>query len=259
MARRMVVVGNWKMNGWVETAQELTHSIITGLKEHHHRSDPCEVVLCPPATCLYPVSRCLEGSMVRLGGQNLSEFDHGPHTGEICGTMLRNVGCWYVIVGHSERRSGCGEDNERVARKMAAAFRDGLQPIVCVGETLDERDQGRALEVVREQMEGLFPLVPHSDQRQSLVIAYEPVWAIGTGRNASLEQIQEMHGLIRHVLCTRLGEDGERIRILYGGSVKPANAKAIFALEDVDGGLIGGASLNSSDFLAIIAAVPDRS
>lgn len=255
----MLVVGNWKMNGLIETAQELADGIIVAFSARGMRSGHCEVVLCPPTTCLYVLNQRLGGSGVKLGGQDLSEFESGPHTGEICGIMLRNVGCWYVIVGHSERRAECGEDNARVARKMAAAFRDGLHPIVCVGETLEERDQGQAWDVVRSQLEVLYPLLPtHSGKRQSLVIAYEPVWAIGTGRNAGLDQIREMHGWIRQDLIARLGEDGRKMRILYGGSVKPANAGAIFSLEDVDGGLIGGASLKSSDFLAILGAVPEK-
>ncbi|MBF0270491.1 MAG: triose-phosphate isomerase [Magnetococcales bacterium] len=259
MARRMLIVGNWKMNGLIETAQDLAEGIVTGLSVRAGRSVRCEVVLCPPATALHAVNQRLGGSMIKLGGQDLSEFESGPCTGEICGLMLRNVGCWYVIVGHSERRSGWGEDNQRVARKMAAAFRDGLQPIVCVGETLEEREQGRTLDVVQAQLEALFPCLPvQSSKRQLLVVAYEPVWAIGSGRNALPEQIQEVHGFIRGILLERLGGDGRKIRILYGGSVKAGNAGSVFALEDVDGGLIGGASLKSVDFLAIIDAVPEK-
>ncbi|MBF0190618.1 MAG: triose-phosphate isomerase [Magnetococcales bacterium] len=260
MARRMLIVGNWKMNGLIETAQALTEDILSGLSARVARSGSvrCEVVLCPPATALYAVNQRVGGSLVRLGGQDLSEFESGPHTGETGGGMLRDVGCGYVIVGHSERRSGWGEDNARVARKMAAAFRAGLQPIVCVGETLEEREQGRTLEVVRAQLEALFPcLPPQSDTRQSLVVAYEPVWAIGSGRHALPEQVQEVHGFMRRILLERLGEDGHAIRIVYGGSVKAGNAGSLFALEDVDGGLIGGASLQSVDFLAIIDAVPE--
>ncbi|MBF0339932.1 MAG: triose-phosphate isomerase [Magnetococcales bacterium] len=255
----MLIVGNWKMNGLIETARELTEDLLAGLAGRVGGALRCEVVLCPPATALQVVNQHLGGAAVKLGGQDLSEHEIGPHTGEICGIMLRNVGCWYVIVGHSERRANWGEENPRVARKMAAAFRDGLQPIVCVGETLDERDAGRALDVVREQLEALYPLLPsQTGKRQQLVVAYEPVWAIGTGRNATPGQIQEVHGFIRRNLLERLGDDGRKVRILYGGSVKAGNAADIFALEDVDGGLIGGASLKSSDFLAIIDAVPEK-
>lgn len=259
MARRMLIVGNWKMNGLIETAQELADGILSGLGGRAGRSVRCEVVVCPPATALHALHQRLGGSMVKLGGQDLSEHESGPHTGEICGIMLRNVGCWYVIVGHSERRTDCGEGDERVAAKMAAAFRDGLQPIVCVGESALERDQGQALAVIGRQLAALYPRLPQqASKRQQWVVAYEPVWAIGTGRNAQPEQIQEVHGFIRRSLLAQLGEDGRRIRIVYGGSVKPGNAGVIFALEDVDGGLIGGASLKSADFLAIIDAVPEK-
>ncbi|MBF0212655.1 MAG: triose-phosphate isomerase [Magnetococcales bacterium] len=259
MARRTLVVGNWKMNGLIETARELVDGILTGLSTRAGGAIAGEVVLCPPATALHAVNQRLEGSPVQLGGQDLSEHESGAHTGEICGAMLRNVGCRYVIVGHSERRAAWGENDERVARKMAAAFRDGLQPIVCVGETLAERDRGAALEVVGAQLEALYPWLPaQSIHRQALVVAYEPVWAIGTGRHAESGQIQEVHAFIRQSLSARLGEDGRMIRIVYGGSVKPSNAEAIFALEDVDGGLIGGAALDSADFLAIIDAVSEK-
>ncbi|MEO5331280.1 MAG: triose-phosphate isomerase [Magnetococcus sp. YQC-5] len=257
--RRTLIVGNWKMNGLIETAQELADGIRDGLTARAGRSVRCELVICPPVSAIYAINQRLGAATLKLGGQNLSEYESGPHTGEICGIMLRNIGCWYVIVGHSERRSECGEDNEQVARKMAAAFRDGLQPIVCVGETLAERNQERAMEVVKTQLMALYPHLPAvKTKRQQLVVAYEPVWAIGTGQNATLEQIQEMHSFIRHNMLDELGEDAHKIRILYGGSVKAANAGSIFALDDVDGGLIGGASLKSADFLAIIDAVPEK-
>ncbi|MBF0429152.1 MAG: triose-phosphate isomerase [Magnetococcales bacterium] len=259
MGRRTLIVGNWKMNGLIETAQEFADAILTGLSARAGRFVQCEVVICPPATALYVLNQRLGGSSVKLGGQNISEHESGPHTGEICGIMLRNVGCRFVILGHSERRATCGEDNETVGRKMAAAFRDGLQPIVCVGESLEERDLGRTLEVVEGQIEALIPYLPvHAAKRPLLVLAYEPVWAIGTGRNATPEQIQEVHGFIRQRLEGELGADAQKIRILYGGSVKGTNARSILALKDVDGGLIGGASLKAADFLAIIDAVPEK-
>ncbi|MEO5345032.1 MAG: triose-phosphate isomerase [Magnetococcus sp. YQC-9] len=255
----MLVVGNWKMNGLIETAQELADGIVNGLSARSEGTVRCEVVVCPPATALFPVQQRLCGSVIRLGGQDLSEHESGAHTGEICGIMLRNIGCRYVIVGHSERRADCGEDDATVARKMAAAFRDGLQPIVCVGESLDERERGATLEVIDAQLMALMPHIPkESAKRQTLVVAYEPVWAIGTGRNATPGQIDEVHAFMRWTLRVNLGEDAGQIRLLYGGSVKASNAGAIFALEDVDGGLIGGASLKSGDFLAIIDAVPEK-
>ncbi len=259
MRRRMLIVGNWKMNGLIETAQDLADGIFAGISEREGRLMHCEVVICPPATALHALNHRLGGSSLKLGGQDLSEHESGAHTGEICGIMLRNVGCWYVIIGHSERRSSCGEDNALVGRKMAAAFRDGLQPIVCVGETLEDRDLGRTLAVVQAQLDALLPHLPAKpSKKQLLVVAYEPVWAIGTGRNATPEQVQEVHGFIRRHLQGALGLDAEKIRIIYGGSVKPANAESLFALDDVDGGLIGGAALKSFDFLAIIDAIPNQ-
>ncbi|MBF0293773.1 MAG: triose-phosphate isomerase [Magnetococcales bacterium] len=258
MRRRALIVGNWKMNGLIESSCDLADAVLSGLDQRADRMLRCEVVICPPATALYALHQRLGGGVLKLGGQNLSEHESGPHTGEVCGIMLRNVGCWFVIVGHSERRA-TGEGNEQVGRKMAAAFRDGLIPIVCVGETLDERERGAAEAVVREQIAALLPCLPVArNKRESLVVAYEPVWAIGTGRNAEPEQILAMHGFIRSLLTEALGAAGEKVRILYGGSLKPANARTILALGDVDGGLIGGAALKAADFLAIIDAVPDE-
>jgi triosephosphate isomerase (TIM) len=258
MRRRALIVGNWKMNGLIEVTRGLTGDILAGLTKREKKRMMCEVVICPPFTSLYNVSEFLAGSSLKLGGQNMSEFPSGAHTGEICGIMLRNVGCWYVLLGHSERRADNGEDNELVAKKAAAAFRDGLVPIVCLGETLAQREQSRTLEIIEEQLSAIFPQLPESlGKSQQLVLAYEPVWAIGTGKNATPEQVQEVHAFIRKLLSDRMGaEFAQKIRILYGGSVKPENAKNIFSLEDVDGGLIGGASLHASDFLAIIDAYP---
>ncbi|MBF0195896.1 MAG: triose-phosphate isomerase, partial [Magnetococcales bacterium] len=232
--------------------------ILDGLAKREKERIMCEVVLCPPFTSLHNVSQLLIDSSVKLGGQNMSEFPAGAHTGEVCGIMLRNVGCWYVLLGHSERRADNGEDNDLVAKKSAAAFRDGLVPVVCLGETLAEREQSRTLEVIAQQLSVIFPMLPDSMLKsQQLVLAYEPVWAIGTGKIATTEQIQEVHAFIRKMLSDKMGEEfASKIRILYGGSVKPENAENIFSLEDVDGGLIGGASLNASDFLAIIDAYP---
>ncbi|MBF0447241.1 MAG: triose-phosphate isomerase [Magnetococcales bacterium] len=258
--RRRLVVGNWKMNGIIETAQELAGEILSGLAEREEIKMPCEVVVCPPFTALYSVNRLLVSSSVKLGGQNMSEYPHGAHTGEVCGIMLRNVGCWYVILGHSERRADNAEDNETIGRKTAASYRDGLIPIVCLGETLEQREQSRTLEVIQAQLAAVLPFLPEKPANsQQLVLAYEPVWAIGTGKQASLDQIQEVHGFIRQFLAENRGEElAAKTRILYGGSVKPNNAVGIFGLKDVDGGLIGGAALNAVDFLAIIDAYPDE-
>ncbi|MBF0369987.1 MAG: triose-phosphate isomerase [Magnetococcales bacterium] len=256
--RRALIVGNWKMNGLLEGALELGEGIQAGLAEREGRKVICEVVICPPFIALHPLNERLGGSSLKLGGQNMSAEGMGAHTGEISGLMLRNVGCRYVLLGHSERREMYGETDALVAKKTAVAFQDGLNPIVCLGEKEAERDGGQTLEVVAAQLEAVIPSLPEPlSQRQKLVVAYEPVWAIGTGRNATPEQAQEVHGFLRERLVDLLGEKvGNRIRLLYGGSMKPGNAAALLTQPDVDGGLIGGASLKVSDFLAIIDALP---
>ncbi|MBF0309120.1 MAG: triose-phosphate isomerase [Magnetococcales bacterium] len=257
MKRRAMVVGNWKMNGLIETAQELAQEILEGLMERENRQLLCEVVLCPPFTALYAL-HAPSSSSLKLGAQNMSPEPGGAFTGEICGLMLRNVGCRYVILGHSERRIHFGESDALIARKLEAAFRDGLIPIACLGENLADREEGRTLDVVDAQLQALLTAIPEGPQpaRQQMVLAYEPVWAIGTGHNATPEQVQEVHRFLRQRLSDTLGEElGGRMRILYGGSLKPQNAAAIFAQPDVDGGLVGGASLKAAEFLAIIDAV----
>ncbi|MEO5362367.1 MAG: triose-phosphate isomerase [Magnetococcus sp. DMHC-8] len=257
MQQRAMVVGNWKMNGTVAFAQDLTSAVCAGVAERVHRHAlPCEVVLCPPFTSLLAARQCLAESTVRLGGQNMSAQTGGPFTGEIAGSMLRDLGCSHVILGHSERRSLMGEGDAQVASKMAAAFRDSLTPIVCLGETLAERMADRTLEVIHAQTMALLTALPaDEEQRSRWVLAYEPVWAIGTGRHASPAQIQAVHGYIRQLLSDQVGATiAPRIPILYGGSVTPDNAPAIFAQSDVDGGLIGGASLKADTFLAIVDA-----
>ncbi|MBF0357383.1 MAG: triose-phosphate isomerase [Magnetococcales bacterium] len=260
MGRRALIVGNWKMNGLIEITRGLAGDILAGLTNREKKRMMCEVVICPPFTGLYNLSEFLAGSALKLGGQNMSEYTAGAHTGEISGIMLRNVGCWYVLLGHSERRADNFEDNDQVGRKTAAALRDGLVPIVCLGETLEEREQSRTLEVIEAQLSAVLSEFSASKGKShQLVLAYEPVWAIGTGKNATPEQVQEVHAFIRKLLADALGaEFADKIRILYGGSVKPDNAEKLFRLDDVDGGLIGGASLNASDFLAIIDAYPNN-
>ncbi|MBF0422011.1 MAG: triose-phosphate isomerase [Magnetococcales bacterium] len=257
MSRRGLVAGNWKMNGLIEVADALVGGILAGLEQRKGKN-VCEVLVCPPFTAIQSVGKRIAGSAVKLGGQNMSEHKPGAHTGEITGEMLTNIGCSYVILGHSERRSMHAEDSNLVARKMAAAYRDGLTPIVCVGETLQERESNKTLDVIREQVSAIFPHLPaDTAKRQQLVLAYEPVWAIGTGKTATPEQAQEVHAFIRQMLVEQLGSDiASKIRILYGGSVKPDNAAVIFSKPDVDGGLIGGAALKASDFLAIIDGFP---
>jgi triosephosphate isomerase len=215
-----------------------------------------EVVLCPPFVFLPDAAVALAGSAIGLGAQDLSaEVGQGAYTGEIAGAMLRDVGCSHVIVGHSERRARHNESDAEVARKAVAALAAGLVPIVCVGETLEERDAGATPAVVGRQLAAVLD-VCGVDAFRTLVIAYEPVWAIGTGRTASPEQAQEIHALLRGLIASRDAIIGGSARLLYGGSVKAGNAAELFAMPDIDGGLIGGASLKVDEFAAILAAAP---
>ena len=253
--RQTMVVGNWKMNGLVEFARQLASGVCEGVAERERNNQRAsEVVLCPPFTALATVAHCVAETAVRLGGQTMSERISGPYTGEISGAMLRDLGCHYVLLGHSERRLLFGESNECVAKKMAAAFRDDLLPIVCLGETQQERNAGETLTVIANQLQILLPHLPQGEERQSrLVLAYEPVWAIGTGQNATPGQAQAVHAFIRQQLSHTMKADiASKIRILYGGSVTVDNAEGLFSQKDVDGGLIGGASLKVSDFLGIV-------
>jgi triosephosphate isomerase len=242
----MLVVGNWKMNTGRQEAVSLAAAAAALADEV---APAVEVVLLPPFPWLDPVGRVLAGSRAVLGAQNLHAEENGAFTGEVSGAMLADAGCRYVVVGHSERRHLMGEDDAIVAAKVARAQRSGLRPILCVGETLDEREAGREREVVERQVAAGLE---RADLSRGIVIAYEPVWAIGTGRTATPEQAQEMHALIRGRLS---GTDAAGdARILYGGSVKPSNAAELFTRPDVDGGLIGGASLDAGDFDAIVRA-----
>lgn len=248
--RKKIVAGNWKMNKSVAEAQDLALDIKRELADCRE----VEVVLCPPFTALKVVGDMILNTVLRLGAQNMHWENDGAYTGEISARMLRDLYCRYVILGHSERRKYFHETDEMINRKVLAALAANLTPIVCVGETLEERDAGQAQTVVRRQGEGaLIGLTP--EQLKSVVIAYEPVWAIGTGRNATPEQAQAMHAEIRNLLGT-LGssEVAESVRILYGGSVKPGNAAELFQQRDVDGGLIGGASLDARSFVDIVKA-----
>jgi len=244
--RRKLVAANWKMNGssaanaqWLAAWRDV--------------SAPCDVVVCAPFVYLPQVGAGLAGSGAELGAQNLSAQAPGAYTGEVAGEMLSDVGCRWVIVGHSERRALYGETNELVAGKAARAIALGLKPIACVGETLTERDAGRTLEVVSAQMAALLAQCP-VEQLAFGALAYEPVWAIGTGRTATPAQAQEVHAAIREQLARADAQAAQRTRILYGGSVKPGNARELFAQPDIDGGLIGGASLVAAEFAAICAA-----
>jgi triosephosphate isomerase len=247
--RRPIVAGNWKMHGTLARALELAN----GVRDELDGFDGAEIVLCPPFTALGGVGGALEGSAVQLGAQDLHWEPEGAYTGEISAGMLRDAGCRYVIIGHSERRSYFGEHDESVSRKTEAALEAGLKPIVCVGETLEERESERTEEVVRVQVErGLGTL---GERLREVVVAYEPVWAIGTGRTATTGQAQSAHAFIRSVLASVAGAGvADAVRIQYGGSVKPANAAELFACPDVDGGLIGGASLDAASFAQIVRA-----
>ena len=245
--RRALIAGNWKMYKTISAGVALAREIADGTKP----GGP-EVVVFPPATALAAVSQAVKGTPVAVGGQNVHFAREGAFTGEVSPLMLKDAGCTHVLLGHSERRYVFGEDDELIARKTRAAVDGGLVPVVCVGETLPEREGRRTLEVVERQVErALRPL--SADEVGRLAIAYEPVWAIGTGQVATPEQAQEVHAFIRrHVAGSHGDPVGGAVRILYGGSVKPDNIAGLMALEDVDGVLVGGASLEAGSFLKII-------
>lgn len=250
--RRPMVAGNWKMNGNGQLAQELFKRFASKLQD-----DSVEVVLCPPTIYLEQIRQLLEanksaldGSLVRMGAQNVSQHDFGAYTGEVSGRMLKDAGCRYVIIGHSERRRMYGETSDIVAQKFAAAQKHGLTPILCVGESGPAREARRTFEVLAEELDVVIEK-NGTMAFDNAIIAYEPLWAVGTGKSAAPEQAQEVHAFIRQRLAEVSPYVGENIRILYGGSVTPANAADLFAQADVDGGLIGGASLNSSEFLSL--------
>ncbi len=236
------------MNGSSRDGRALAEAVAQGVAALGPRTP--EVVLCPPATMLAAIAGVLGQGPVALGGQDCHEEASGAHTGDVAAPMLADVGCRYVIVGHSERRKHHHESDAQVRAKAKAAHRAGLIAIVCIGETLAEREAGRTFEVVRGQLAGSLPLDAGAS---NTVVAYEPVWAIGTGRNASAAQVGEVHALIRGELARR-SSDAENLRILYGGSVKAGNAQELLAVGDVDGALVGGASLNANEFLAIVRA-----
>ena len=247
--RRPIVAGNWKMHGSRTATAQLIEELLAQCP-----ADPAAVcVICPPFVYLQEAARLLRGSMFTLGGQDVCADAHGAFTGEVSATMLKDVGCEYVIVGHSERRLLYRESDQIIARKFGAAHARGLVPILCVGEQLADREAGRTREVVARQLDVVLELCGAGVLEQG-VIAYEPVWAIGTGRNAAPEQAQEVHAFIRARVAARDARIAAATRILYGGSVKAGSAAELFAMPDVDGGLIGGASLKADEFLAILAA-----
>ena len=248
MTRRALIAGNWKMNMLRAEGEALAAALTSGIKP----GASADLLICPPATLLAPVSTMLADSSVALGAQDCHMNEAGAHTGDISAAMIKDLGAAYVIVGHSERRADNAESDVIVRAKAAAVLAAGLTPIICVGETEAERDAGEAETIVGKQIRGS---VPEAAAEDTIVIAYEPVWAIGTGRTPTIDDIAAMHAHMRQVADSVLG-GADKLRLLYGGSVKPGNAVEILALEDVDGALVGGASLKAEDFLAIAAAAP---
>ena len=246
-APRPLIAGNWKMNG-LETALDEARAVAAAVDAH---PPAARVAICPPATLIHRLAESLGGTGVEVGGQDCRAEASGAHTGDVAAEMLADAGATLVIVGHSERRAGYAESDALVAAKAGAAHRAGLEPIVCVGETLAEREAGRTLEIVTGQVRGSLPDVLSG---KPFAVAYEPVWAIGTGLTPTLDQIEEVHVAIRGVLVELFAYHGARVPILYGGSVKPSNASDILRLRDVGGALVGGASLKAADFLGIIGA-----
>jgi triosephosphate isomerase (TIM) len=249
--RKKIVAGNWKMNKTFDEAEELLASIAENVDDHEFK---CEIVVCPPALYLELASDFADESKMKVGAQNASNHESGAYTGEISASMLESMDIDYCIIGHSERRKYFGETDELLAEKVNALLDHNLQPIFCCGEVKEEREKNIHFDVVRNQLEnGLFHL--SADEFGNVVIAYEPVWAIGTGLTATPEQAQEMHAFIRKLVAEKYnGEIAENTTILYGGSCNAKNAAELFAKADVDGGLIGGASLKTDDFLTIAAS-----
>ena len=246
--RRPIAAGNWKMNGLKASMAEveaLNAALESGTDAR------CEVLLCPPFTLLGAFDAALANSSIQHGAQDCHMNESGAHTGDISAQMLKDTGCSHVIVGHSERRADHGEDDATVRAKADAVHGAGLVAIICVGETDAERDAGKALDVVNVQLAGSLP---DAATAANTVVAYEPVWAIGTGRTPTPADVEEVHGAIRQSLVARFGSEGEGMRVLYGGSVKPSNAKELMSVPNVDGALVGGASLKAADFNGIIDA-----
>ena len=247
--RKALVAGNWKMNGDEVANAALVDAIVTGIPE----GGRVDLLVCPPFPYLSSVAGQLAGSQLMLGAQTVSEHAGGAFTGEVSAAMLMELGCCYVIVGHSERRALFAETNETVAKKFAATLAAGLTPILCVGETLDDREAGRTETVIDEQLQAVLAQ-SGVEGIQRAVIAYEPVWAIGTGKTATPDQAEDVHRYIRRRIAVHDAGVAAGVQILYGGSVKGDNAQALFRMPDIDGGLIGGAALKAEDFLSIAGA-----
>ncbi|TWU34412.1 triose-phosphate isomerase [Novipirellula artificiosorum] len=250
MTRQTVIAGNWKMNMRCDSAVALAKGVVAAVGDH----PSVQVVLCPPSVYLTEVNDAVAGTPVELGAQNLYADGDGAFTGEVNAAMLTDVGCHYVILGHSERRTLMGETDSDVSKKLHAALAGHLVPIVCVGESLEQREANETEKVIERQINGSLAGLDEV-RAAGIVIAYEPIWAIGTGRTASPEQAEEVHAFIRKELGKMFGEDvAAQIRIQYGGSVKPGNAKELLSQPNIDGALVGGASLKVEDFAGIIAA-----
>jgi triosephosphate isomerase len=247
-ARRPLIAGNWKMNGLVAEGRALTAELMALL---NRGARPFEMLVCPPATLVTTIATAARGSVLLIGGQDCHADAKGAYTGDLSAEMLKDAGASAVIVGHSERRTLHGENDETVRGKALAAKRAGLMAVICIGETLEQRDAGKTLAVLEAQVLGS---VPEGSKAANVVVAYEPVWAIGTGRTPSSEDVAAAHAHIRQTLSQRM-DNAVATRILYGGSVKPENAATLLGLEDVDGALVGGASLKAADFWAIATAV----
>jgi triosephosphate isomerase len=246
--RRKILAGNWKMNKTIGEAIEL----VNGLKRNLYNVAKADIVVCPPFTALSDVSEMISDSNIALGAQDLFWEEKGAFTGEVSAAMLKDAGCKFVIIGHSERRQYFHETNETVNKKLKAALAAGLMPIVCVGEKLEERESGNTFRVVEDHVANSLRDIPQQDALR-IIIAYEPVWAIGTGRNATPEQAQEVHKFIRGLLSKMYSKDtAEAIRIQYGGSVTPENAASLMSQPDIDGALVGGASLKVDSFTDIV-------
>ncbi len=244
--RRKMVAGNWKMNG---TGADLSEVDALGIAWAAPRVD---IVLCPPATLIARMAFSLGGQPIRVGGQDCHSAESGAHTGDISAPMLKEAGATHVIVGHSERRADHGEDDAQIRAKAEAAHGSNLKAIICIGESIEQREAGETLDIVAAQIDASLP---DGATGANTIVAYEPIWAIGTGKVPSVEQIAEVHGHLRAKLRERFGDEADAIRLLYGGSVKPDNAAEIFKVADVDGALVGGASLKSTDFSPIISAL----
>lgn len=248
MARKKLIAGNWKMNCLTAEGTELAKAVAAKVKAEKF---DCDFLICPPFTLLGAVKKCLRGSKIALGAQDVHFAEKGAHTGDISPLMLTDLGCGWTLIGHSERRVDHFESNELIKQKAVAAHKAGLNTVICIGETDKEREAGKTIKVCQDEINGS---VPEDATAKNTVIAYEPIWAIGTGKTPTAADVEEVHAAIRAALAKKLGKaTAGKMRILYGGSVKPNNAAELLKLPDVDGALIGGASLKADDFVAIAA------